>query len=104
MNRYTEFHKSALIAVAVIMLTGKPAAADEPPVAGARPLNANIVVATARLPSETEGNPASQEDMQDAAVAEAIEAMIEDNKLELDLRLSGHKSVILAGDRSGLRD
>jgi hypothetical protein len=98
MNRYTEFYKSALLAVAAIALTGTLALADDLSVSGISPADTNIVVAKARLPAKTPSETASLQDDQDEAVAETIENLMDDNKLQLDLRLSGHKSVILAAD------
>lgn len=98
MNRYTDFYKSALLAVAVITLTGKLALADELPVASTDPENTNLVIAKVTLPAKAGVKTESLQDDQDKAVAEAIESVMEDNKLQLDLRLSGHKSVILAAD------
>jgi hypothetical protein len=98
MNRYTDFYKSALLAVAVVTLTGKLALADELPVAGTDPENTNFVIAKVTLSAKAGVKTESLQDDQDKAVAEAIESVMEDNKLQLDLRLSGHKSVILAAD------
>lgn len=98
MNRYTDFYKRALLAVAVITLNGGLALADEPTVAGTHPANTNIIVAKATPPAKTDSKTESLQDDQDKAVAEAIESVMEDNKLQLDLRLSGHKSMILAAD------
>ena len=98
MNRYTEFYAAALLAVAAVALTGKPALADDLSIAETSRVETNIVVAKAGLPKNTPTKPESLQDDQDKAVAEAIEAVMEENKLQLDLRLSGHKSVILAAD------
>ena len=98
MNRYTDFYASALLAVAAIALTGKLALADELPGAGASPPDTNIVVAKATLPTKPDCDPGSLQDDREAAVTDAIEGLMEDNKLQLELRLSGHKSVILAAD------
>ena len=96
MNRYTESYATALLAVAAIVLTGMLALANELP--GASPPDTNIVVAKATLPRKPDCDPGSLQDDQEAAVSEAIEGLMEDNKLQLELRLSGHKSVILAAD------
>jgi len=98
MNRYTDFYASALLAVAAIALTGKLALADELPGAGASPTDTKIVVAKATLPRKPDCDPESLQDDREAAVTDAIEGLMEDNKLKLELRLSGHKSVILAAD------
>jgi len=98
MNRYTDFDASALLAIAAIALTGTLTLADELPGAGTSPPNTNIVVAKATLSTKTECDPASLQDDQEAAVSEAIAGLMQDNKLQLELRLSGHKSVILAAD------
>ena len=98
MNLYSEFYKAALLAVAAIALTGTPALADDLSIAETSPADTNILVAKAGLPKNTPTKPESLQDDQDKAVAEAIESVMEDNKQQLDLRLSGHKSVILAAD------
>jgi len=98
MNRYTDHYRSALLAVAVIAVTGTLALAGDLPIIDQSSPGTTIVVAKIDSPANVASKPRTLQDDQDRAVAEAIESVMADNKLQLNLRLSGQKSVILAAD------
>lgn len=100
MNHKTNLYRGMVLALAASALTGKIALAEDVPLDETAPTQSSIVVAkaaTATTPvSETSTN--SNDDMQDAAVSEALAGVLADSKLELEIRLSGHKSTILTAD------
>jgi hypothetical protein len=98
MNRYTDHYRNAWLAVAVIAMTGTLALAGDLPTVDQSPASTTIVVAAISSPANIASKPRTLQHDQDRAVTEAIENVMADNKLQLDLRLSGHKSVILAAD------
>jgi len=95
MNCYMNPRNGALLAIAALALTGGVASAEEKPVA--EPQTKNIVVAKV---TTSAAKPVQQTDRQvhGPAVAQALQGVAADNKLALDLRLSGHKSVLIAAD------
>lgn len=93
MNLSNNMQKRALLSIAVLALTSRMAIADDLPSTDLKPKN--IVIA------EAESTPAREVESQnhDKAVAEALQRINADNKRELELRLSGHRFILLAADR-----
>jgi hypothetical protein len=82
--------KAALIAAA-ILFTGAAAvaAADEPVASDASAVSSRNIEETSREQARRAN---------EAAVEEAVEAVEADARLELDIKLIGHISVLIAGD------
>lgn len=101
MNRQTTLQQSAVLLAAAVALCGTAALADDTPVTKAEPENTTVVIAKviAKATTPATGTGKSAEDAVDPAVADALDSLVADNKLELDMRLADHKSVILAADR-----
>lgn len=89
-----------MLAVVACALAGAAALADDlaDDVADgdANDRDSNIVLASATPYIDDSRNAAGQKD--DPAVAEALAGVAASNKLELEMRLSGHKSALLAAD------
>ena len=85
-----------MLLVLACTLTGKSALAEDLVDDSAQTSETNIVLASATRPAVNEQQDARQAD--DPAVAEALLNLTAENKLELDMRLSGHKSAVPAAD------
>ena len=96
MNDHMNSRNGLVLVMVALALTGGVASADEKPVA--EPKTKNIVVAKAIASTK---NPLQLADkpVHGAAVEQALKGVAADNRLELDLRLSGHKSKLIAADR-----
>ncbi len=98
MKHNTNKLRSAWLAATAALLAGTVAFADELPVRDLFPLNTRIVIAQLTVPVDRGSRQASLDGARDLAVAKAVAAVKADNKLELDLRLSGHESSLLVAD------
>jgi hypothetical protein len=100
MKHRTILYRSAALAIATAALIGNLALADELPQSDADETSSNIVLAKAKKT----GNQAEKfqvtiaSDADEAGVTEAMEHVLADSKTELEIRLSGHKSLILNAD------
>ena len=100
MKHRTILYRSAVLAIATAALIGNLALADEQPQSDASESSSNIVLAKAK----TTGNQAEKtqvtiaSDADEAGVTQAMEHILADSKTELEIRLSGHKSLILTAD------
>ena len=90
------FRSTSMLLVLACTLTGKSALAEDLVDDSAKPSETNLVLASATRPAVNEQQVARQSD--DPAVAEALLNLTTENKLELDMRLSGHKSAVAAAD------
>ena len=96
MNDYSKSRNGVLLAIAALALTGGVASAGEKP--AAEPITKNIVVAKATA-STTKPVQQAEKQVHGIAVEQALQGVAADNKLELDLRLSGHISILIAADQ-----
>jgi hypothetical protein len=90
----TVLNNGVLLAIAASALAGRVALADELPVTedtDSKP----IVVAMA----STEAAPTPGSEKEDSAVTDALESISKDNRIELDMRLSGHTSGLQVASR-----
>ena len=97
MNRKTKLYTGIVLALAASALAGQAALAEDLLLDEATPTQSSIVVADATT-SVNETSTISNADIQDAAVTEALAGVRADSKLELEMRLLGHKSSILTAD------
>jgi hypothetical protein len=97
MNRETKLYRGIVLALAASALTGQAALAEDLLLDETTPTQSSIVVAGATT-AVSETSTISNDDIQDAAVTEALAGVLADSKLELEMRLLGHKSLILTAD------
>ena len=90
----TLLNNGVLLAMIVSTLAGRAALADELP-ATADTDSKPIVVAMA----STTATPTTESENDESALTDALESISEDNRIELDLRLSGHTSGLLVASR-----
>ena len=98
MNRNSYLRTGFLLGVTAAALSGNIALADEQATDDVSPTRAVIVLAKASAPSNKANQQALIKEAISAELAEALQGIMADNKLELDMRLSGHKSEFLAAD------
>ena len=100
MNRNMKLYRGIVLALTASALTGQVAVAEDLPLDQATPTQSNIVVAkaTSATTPVSETSTISNKDIQDAAVTEALAGVLADSKLDLEMRLLGHKSTILTAD------
>ena len=97
MNRKTKLYRGIVLALAASVLTGQAALAEDLLLDGTTATQSSIVVADATT-AVSEASTISNDHLQDAAVADALAGVMADSKLELEMRLLGHKSQILTAD------
>lgn len=94
MNRYSYNRIGVLLAVTALTLSGNIARADESTAAQLDPTNTVIVLAKATQVSNKVTNKVSV----NPELANALQGILADNRLELELRLAGNSSKFLAAD------
>jgi hypothetical protein len=94
MNHSTNLYRSAVLAIAVAALIGKAALAEDLPKSDS---SSDIVLAKVTSPINQEQTSASKY-ADDSGVTEALESVLADSKIELELRLSDHKLETLTAD------
>ncbi len=99
MNYRTDNVKGAMLAIAVLALAGRVAWADEPFGSDIAAQDSVAVVAVDEAPLAKSDLIDSADNAADEAVAEALSNMNAANKLQLELRLTSHKSVFIAANR-----
>ena len=99
MNRNSPLYESIVLALVATVLTGKVVLAEDPPQDEATPQKQNIVLAkTSTSTAHNDARTKTSDTSQDEALKEALEGILADSKLELEMRLSGHKSLNLTAD------
>ena len=99
MNRNSPLYESIVLALVATVLTGKAVLAEDLPQDEAMPEKSNIVLATATTSTpHNDARTKTSDTSQDDALKEALEGILADSKLELEMRLSGHKSLNLTPD------
>jgi hypothetical protein len=100
MNHSTNLYRSAVLAIATAALIGKAALAEDLPENEATESNSNIVLAKAAKPADqaTDTQTSASEYADESGVTQALESVLSDSKIELEMRLSGRKSLILTAD------
>ena len=97
MNRKTKLYSGIVLALAASALTGQATLAEDLLPDETTATQSSIVVADATS-AVSETSTISNDHLQDAAVADALAGVLADSKLELEMRLLGHKSLILTAD------
>jgi len=100
MNYTSSLYKGAVLAIAAAALIGKAALADDLTASDADESSTNIVLAKAATPvNQADDKQTSARNYADeSGVTEALERVLADSKIELEIRLMGHKSLILTAD------
>ena len=99
MNRNSDLYKSIVLALAATALTGNVALAEDLPQGEATPEKSKIVLAEATTSTpQNDARTNTNDTSQDEALKEALEGILAESKLELEMRLSGHKSLNLTTD------
>ena len=100
MNHSTNLYRSAVLAIATATLIGKAALAEDLSRNDATEANSNIVLAKAATPTNqaTDAQTSASQYADESGVTEALEGVLTDSKIELEIRLSDHKSLILTAD------
>jgi len=100
MNHSTYLYRSTILAIATLALIGKAALAEDQPESEAHETNSNIVLAKAATPEDPAGDSqtSSSQYADESGVTEALDSVLSESKIELEMRLSGHKSLILTAD------
>lgn len=92
MNLISTLRTAILLGISATALIGTVTLADE------LADNDRIVLAKASVQADSTKQQPPGNQAINAALAAAIQGMMADNKLELDIRLSAHKSVFLTAD------
>jgi len=100
MNHTSILYKGAVLAIATAALIGKAALAEDLSPGDTDESSTNIVLAKAATTvNQADGKQTSSSNYaDDSGVAEALEGILADSKIELEIRLLGHKSLILTAD------
>ena len=100
MNHSNNLYRSAVLAIATAALIGKAALAEELPQNEATDTESKIVLAKAATSTDTTGDSqtSANEYADESGVTEALESVLSDSKIELEMRLSGRKSLVLTAD------
>lgn len=96
MNINSTLRTGVLLSITATALSGTFTLADELAGMEPSPTPAAIVLAKASPKPNNANQPTTGQEAINAALAAALQGVMADNKLELDMRLSGHKSVFLA--------
>ena len=98
MKPTTNTRIAAVLALAMLAFSSSITLAQDAPPSERTSAETKLVVASAITQRTSTSSPATNEETQDVAVAEALEGVLADTKLELEMRLSGLKSPILTAD------
>lgn len=98
MNLNSTLRTGVLLGISAIALNATFAQADEPADKDMRQAHAAIVLARASAQSANVNRQVLTSEATTAALAVALQGVMADNKLELEMRLSAHKSVFLTAD------
>ena len=100
MDHTSNLYKGAVLALATAALIGEAALADNLSPNEADETSTNIVLAKSATPvnQADDTQTASSNFADESGVAEALENVLADSKIELEIRLMSHKSLILTAD------
>lgn len=98
MKHSNTLYRSAVLAIATAALIGNAALAEDAPNDDAADTSSTIVLAEANRPvtRTSKLQTSASEHADTSGVTEALDNLAADSKIELEMRLSGHKSLFLA--------